>query len=71
MTYMMKVMPGSIFVELALPQCCFPLTFEEDTQIFLREEHVLGVHVGGQCVLDLKQPEKTVRSFCSYECIGR
>ena len=62
MTYMKKVMPD-IFVELALPQCCFSLTFEEDAQKFLREEHVLGVYVGGLCILDLNQPE--VRSLCS------
>ena len=57
MTYMKKVMPGSIFVELALPQCCFPLIFGGDMQKFLREEDVLGVYVGGLCILDLHQRE--------------
>ena len=66
MTYMKKVMPGSIFVELALPQCCFPLTFNKDTQKFLREEDVLGVYVGGLCILDLHQPDHEVRAFYSY-----
>ena len=65
MTYMKRVMPGSIFVEFALPQCCFPLTFEEDTRKFFREEHVLGIYVGGLCILDLHQPE--VRSIL-YNC---
>ena len=64
MTYMKKVMPGSIFVELVLPQCCFPLTFNRDMQKFLREGGVLGVYVGGLCILDLHQPE--VSSVCSY-----
>ena len=60
MTYMKKVIPGSIFVELALPHCCFPLSFDEDTQKILSEENVLGIYVGGQCILDLHQPEVSV-----------
>ena len=60
-SYMKKVMPGSIFVELALPQCCFPLNFDKDIQKFLRDEDVLGVYVKGKCIIDLHQPE--VRSF--------
>ena len=57
MTYMKRVMPGSIFVHLALPQCCFPLTFDRDMQEFLTGENVLGVYVGGVCILDLHQHE--------------
>jgi hypothetical protein len=57
MTYMKKVMPGSIFVAFTLPQCCFPLGFDKDTRKFLREENVLGVYVGGQCILELCQAE--------------
>ena len=59
MTYMKKVMPGSIFVDLALPHCCFPfpLPVDRDMQKFLREEDVLRVHVGGVCILDLQQHE--------------
>ena len=57
MTYMKKVTPGSIFVELALPQCCFPLTLDRDMEKFLMEEDVLGVYVDGLCILDLYQPE--------------
>ena len=57
MIYMKKVKPGSIFVELALPQCCFPLTFDRDMQEFLKEEDVLGVYMGGLCILDLHQAE--------------
>ena len=57
MTYMMKVTPGCISVELALPQCCFPLTFDRDMRKFLKEEDVLGVYVGGLCILDLHQAE--------------
>ena len=57
MTYMKKVMPGSIFVDLALPHCCFPLTFDSDMQKFLTGENVLGVYVGGVCILDLHQHE--------------
>ena len=67
MTYVKKVMPGSIFVALALPQCCFPLTFDEDAQKFLREEHVVKLLVGGTCILDLYQPEVRYRSL--YNCI--
>ena len=57
MTYMKKVLPGSICVELALPRCCFPLSLDGDTQKFLREEDVLGVYIGGLCVFDLRQSE--------------
>ena len=68
MTYMKKVMPGSILVALALPHCCFPLTFDKDMQRFLKEEDVLGVHVGGLCILDLHQHE--VSNICSYNSIS-
>ena len=57
MTYTKKVTPGSIFVELALPQCCFPLTLDRDMLKFLKEEDVLGMYVGGLCILDLHQAE--------------
>lgn len=58
--YTKKVTPGSILVVFTLPQCCFPMSFEEDTQTFLREEHVLGVYVGGQSMLKLRQSEVRV-----------
>jgi hypothetical protein len=60
MTYMKKVMPGSIFVVFALPQCCFPLSFDKDTRKILSEENVLGIYVGGQCILELREPEVRV-----------
>ena len=53
MTYMKKVIPGSVFVELALPHCRFPLVFDEVTQKFLREENVHGVYLNRQCILYL------------------
>ena len=53
MTYMKKVLPGSIFVELALSHCCFPLVFDKDAEKFLREENVHGVYVNGKCILYL------------------
>ena len=57
MTYMKKVTPGSIFVELALPRSCFPLTLDRDMEKFLEEEDVLGVYVGGLCIIDLHPAE--------------
>ena len=64
MTYnMTKVTPGSIRLELAIPQCCFPLSFNEDMQNFLQDQHVLGIYVSGQCILDLHQPDHQV-SIC-------
>ena len=62
MIYMRKVTPGSIFVELALPHDCFPLTLDEGAQKFLREENVHGVYVNRQCVLYLHHQ---VSIFCS------
>ena len=60
MMYMKKATSGSVLVVFALPQCCFPMSFEENTQTFLREEHVLGVYVGGQSMLELQQSEVRV-----------
>ena len=66
MTYMKKVMPGSIFVALVLPQCCFPLNFDEDTRKVLQEENVLGVYVGGHCILELHQHQPEVSKSFYY-----
>jgi hypothetical protein len=62
MTYMKKVVPGSIFVELALPHDSFPLIFDEATQKFLREENVHGIYVNRECILYLHHQ---VSIFCS------
>ena len=62
-TYMKKVTAGSVLVMFAIPQCCFPMNFEEDVQTFLREECVLGVFVGGQSILDLRQVEVRVNEW--------
>ena len=67
MTYMKKVMSGSILVALALPQYCFPLNFDDDMRKILKEEDVLGVYVGGLCILDVHQHE--VSSVYSYNSI--
>ena len=39
---------------IALPQCCFPLKHDSDFLCYLRENMVLSVLTGSECILDLE-----------------
>ena len=52
--YTRKVTTGCLAVVIAFPQSCFSLGHDNDLQQYLRENNVLQVLRGSECVLNLK-----------------